>query len=64
MTNQEIMTAIKHWQSSEKIHPLTCGNDSNHLPLLPFEENGLVVLRCFDCGYRQEHIPRVVISVK
>ena len=42
-------------QSSHIVHPLTCGHDSRHPPLVP-EWNGKeerLELRCLDCDYRQ-----------
>jgi len=44
-------------QFMSKVHPLTCGNDSNHTPLYPFfdEAKGIVVLICRDCDYTQDN---------
>lgn len=39
------------------VHPLTCGNDSNHTPLFPFfnwKENRME-LHCRDCDYTQDN---------
>ena len=38
-----------------RVHPLTCGNDSNHAPLFPFwnEEEQRMELWCRDCDYTQ-----------
>lgn len=46
---------IKH-QTCQSMHPLTCGNDSNHRPLYPVWEDR-IVLRCPDCDYVQTFIP-------
>lgn len=35
------------------VHPLTCGNDSNHGNLFPLYEDGIVKLICPDCDYTQ-----------
>lgn len=39
------------------VHPLTCGNDSNHTPLFPHWDGKAVVLRCPDCEYIQTRLP-------
>lgn len=44
---------ITKWQNSSFVHPLTCGDDSNHEPLIPFVEDNLVLLSCPTCGYQQ-----------
>ena len=43
-------------QRNEKVHPLTCGVDSNHTPLRPVIDIALerVILVCEDCGYMQK----------
>lgn len=61
-TNEEVINSVKMWQTEEMLHPLTCGNDSNHLPLEPKEENGKVILVCSECDYTQDFIPPVVAS--
>lgn len=35
------------------VHPLTCGNDSNHTPLYPYFDGEKVTLICRDCDYTQ-----------
>ncbi len=48
------------WQRSDRrpfrcrVHPLTCGNDSNHTPLFPAIQDGRRVLICRDCDYTQD----------
>jgi hypothetical protein len=44
-------------QVSKGVHPMTCGNDSNHPPLFPVLEGGELVLRCAHCDYKQTFIP-------
>ena len=36
------------------VHPLTCGNDSQHGNLYPLFEDGCVKLICPDCDYTQD----------
>ena len=59
MTNLEIIANIEKWQDDPTKHPLTCANNSNHEPLVAFEEDGIVKLRCKDCGYIQGFIPDI-----
>lgn len=62
----EQMTALVRWQTAwratgyqpmQRMHPLTCGNNSNHSPLYPLIEGDAVVLVCADCDYRQDNWP-------
>lgn len=62
MTNQEIMDKVNLWQSAGFVHPLTCGNDSQHQDLVPKEVSNKVVLVCSDCNYTQNWIPEEVLS--
>jgi ribA/ribD-fused uncharacterized protein len=63
MSNEEIIKAVELWQSSSELHPLTCGVDSTHEPILtPRELDGNVVLICRVCGYKQTYIPANVIQ--
>lgn len=63
MTNEEKIKAITAWQENDEFHPLTCGNDSRHSPLVPAEdEDGNVILRCKDCDYIQKWVPPVVLE--
>lgn len=60
MTNEEKIKAVAAWQADERIHPLTCGNDSRHTLLVAAENGNEVILKCLDCDYVQVHIPPVV----
>jgi len=62
MTNEEIIQNINDWQEYEMTHELICGNNSNHRPLYPIEEDGQVLLRCYDCNYIQDWIPDCVMA--
>lgn len=42
------------------VHPLTCGKDSRHAPLVPYVDGERLGLRCIDCDYIQEHVPEAV----
>lgn len=53
MDNNELIEKVKALQANEKLHPLTCGNNSKHALLEPVEQGGEVVLRCNDCDYVQ-----------
>ena len=44
MTIEEILEAVRAWQSSEA-HPVTCGAQSRHRPLEPVVEGDLVVIQ-------------------
>jgi len=56
------MSAVAGLQTDCNVHPLTCGNDSSHQPLIPIWDNELlrVTLYCADCDYTQSHLPSVV----
>ena len=41
---------LKAWQQNDKVHPYTCGNDSNHSPLIPTVAGWI----CKDCDYTQD----------
>jgi Zn ribbon nucleic-acid-binding protein len=62
VTNAEKIARIQAWQDAGFVHPLTCGNNSNHRPLVPFDNGGQVLVHCLDCGYSQDRIPEVVLS--
>lgn len=62
MTNKEIIVKVNQWQNAGFVHPLTCGNDSQHQNLVPKEKDGKVILICLDCAYTQKWIPPVVLS--
>ena len=53
MTNSEIIEKVKLYQQHPYVHPLTCGNNSMHEALEPFESNGSIMLKCHDCDYTQ-----------
>lgn len=38
-----------------RVHPLTCGNNSNHTPLFPYWNGERVQLICRDCDYTQDN---------
>jgi len=52
-----IKQQLEKWQAAGWVHPLTCGNDSNHGHLLPIIEDDKIILVCPDCDYRQVNIP-------
>jgi hypothetical protein len=55
---------VDYWQDRIPFHPLTCGNDSEHMPLRAREvlvyETETVELYCTQCYYRQDFIPESV----
>ena len=53
MTNTEHIEVIKRFQCNPRVHPLTCGNNSSHSPLLPVDVAGELFLYCPDCDYKQ-----------
>ena len=63
MNNKEIIEKIKKWQNCSFLHPLTCGNDSNHKILIPKETNDKVILICEDCDYTQKFIPNAIFKI-
>ena len=58
---EEILQKIRSYQACEGMHPMTCGNDSGHAVLKPFEEGGMIKLRCPDCDYIQDSLPECVL---
>lgn len=54
--------AINAWQSSGYVHPLTCGVDSRHDNLQPWNIGGQLMLLCPTCSYTQEKIPDFILS--
>ena len=62
MDNQRISSAVLAWQADNRVHPLMCGTNSTHRPLVPLDEAGIVVLLCLECGYRQAEIPPIVLQ--
>jgi hypothetical protein len=59
-TNKEILHAIETYQSCPLVHPMTCGNDSNHSILEGAELDEKVILFCTDCDYSQSWIPEFI----
>ena len=59
MDLQRTKKAIEQWQADPTFHPLTCGFDSKHRPLMPVVKGDRLILVCPDCDYRQEHIPQL-----
>ena len=58
--NTKLLNAIRKYQSCPFVHPLTCGNNSEHENLKGIEIKGKVILICPDCEYKQEWIPDFV----
>lgn len=58
---QAVIDRVNEWQANGRVHPLTCGNDSGHAPLVPLDDGDDVVLVCRDCDYRQKDIPDIVV---
>lgn len=52
-----------HWlyPNGFPIHPLTCGNNSNHKVLKAIEKDYKVILICEDCDYEQSYLPDLPI---
>lgn len=61
-TIEEQIAAINEWQQNDHVHPLTCGNNSNHANLIPIEEDSKIVLKCSDCDYKQNWVPEIVFG--
>lgn len=53
----DAVRAVMHYQSNPHVHPLTCGNNSEHQVLQPMIVGTQVALICIDCGYVQTYIP-------
>lgn len=60
----EIMNRICKHQLNYRLHPLTCGNDSDHHLLFPIMIDRKIILRCLDCDYRQDYIPPMFMEEK
>ena len=45
----EQVAQLNAWQKRSDRHPFTCGNDSQHYPLVAMRDGWI----CADCGYRQ-----------
>ena len=63
MNNKKIIEKVNKWQNADWLHPLTCGNNSNHKILQPIEKNNKIILKCLDCNYEQEYIPSVILRM-
>lgn len=66
MTKAELIKKITEFQHNSAFHPLTCGNDSSHHPVLEAKEiNGKILLVCpaENCGYTQDWIPEYVLTL-
>ena len=61
MENKEIIRKVAMYQQNGMFHELTCGNDSQHLPLQAKEIDGKVLLVCLECDYTQEYIPKHIL---
>lgn len=62
MTKEDKLKAVNFWQSNPLVHPLTCGRDSNHPPLIGImHEQTTPALECIRCGYLQAPIPDAVL---
>ena len=55
----KLAEAVATWQTTDYVHPLTCGNDSSHSVLVPCPEG----LRCRDCDYTQQHVPDCILAL-
>ena len=62
MTNAEKIAIVNGWQNDPRVHPLTCGHNAAHHPLVARTDGGNVILACPDCAYTQTHIPDVVFA--
>jgi hypothetical protein len=62
MENKTILSKIALFQKNGNWHELTCGNDSQHLPLIGKEKEGKVILYCVECGYENDYIPSLVFG--
>ena len=51
-------------QNNPPYHPLTCGNDSRHTPLVPIKRNDEIILICVDCVYTQKYLPPPNLHIK
>ena len=52
----ELAEKINKQQKAGQFHPLTCGNNSDHI-LEAVVESGKVILKCPECDYVQEEFP-------
>jgi len=64
MTLEDIKARIEEWQKTEHVHPLTCGNNSEHIlkpEIRKVRSTRILVLACPHdfCGYVQDMIPEM-----
>lgn len=60
-----LVEAVARWQLDTLVHPLTCGTESDHRPLLLprwNSEQQRVELWCAECDYVQVIIPDCVLA--
>lgn len=60
--NQSILSKTEQHQNNSNLHPLTCGYNSSHPPLVGKEIDGKVILVCTQCHYTQKNIPEYIIE--
>lgn len=61
MNVSRIVSSVNKWQKLDLVHPLTCGNDSNHQNLVAVDYFKKPLLICKDCDYQQE-IPEMFLN--
>lgn len=55
--------ALVEWQNAGFLPPLKCNTDSDHPILEPkINEGGEVWLECYECGYKQTHLPIICLK--
>lgn len=59
----EYYEALRAYQGSPDVHPLTCGNDSTHGALKVKEKGDGPYLVCRSCSYIQTHIPKHAVKM-
>lgn len=57
--DDDTRAALRAWQECTWVHPLTCGECSSSLPMVP-EKRGLV---CPSCFHVQEGVPAVCLTL-
>jgi len=62
MDIEDKLNKIIEYQNDNSVHPLTCGNDSSHTPLIPILQGDNIVLICADCSYSQSYIPDIIFN--
>ena len=62
MDYEDIIDRVIEYQNDKAKHQLTCGNNSDHTPLIPMLIGEKVVLVCIDCDYQQENIPDIIFK--